>query len=475
MSFKWIAAGTAYDGFGGFCIYVKIKNRKGDYEERHVPNGIHVKLKDRELFLTKPGVRDYNLYTPICGFDYCVDCDVILKNSAVKHSGIMLAYEDSPNRRAIKYDKSKLTQMYIGDSGGFQILSGVRNFVDPIDLAKFYNQYVTHGMILDIPVRLLSDVKIIKKTALMQRKNTEVILKHLKKDVQLYNVSHGTRVDIRRKFIDTVHHDKINNWAIGGSSVGNIFDMIYQIFSVTTYVKADKYHILGVANTLAIIILAWIGKYINLTSDSSSHLQSGLCNVIFTITEHKFKKLAVGGQIGRQLQSPNISALLPSSDPILGSVDTTEIFNHATASKVCYYLAILHNITSLAQYAQIWNDLAQTLSVKDYKKLMKKTVPERLYHHYSSAIDFIESIIHDGFDKAAKRFKTYISLLSIKEEDFGIKLFSKNENCSTVNPMAERITEILKNFKRYHAGEKIDAKKGRRTLDLMGNKMKSTG
>ena len=480
MAFKWIAAGTSYEGFGNISAYVRFRHREGPYEETRYPIGTLCKLKDREVFFVKPGAKDYNLYFPLTNFDYCVDADLLLKDSAIKHTGVMLAYEDSNSKRSHKYDKSKLDFMLMADSGGFQILSGVRSFVDPKDLAKFCNQYATHAMTLDIPTRAGIDVSLVKKSAKIQKLNTNILLKNLNKDIVLYNVSHGSTPNNRRKFIDAVYDDRLDSWAIGGAYYGNLFDKLCHLLTVIDHTKAKNFHLLGTANTKTIILIAWLGKYIDVTSDSSSHIQSGKCNSLFTIMERRFKKLAIGGRRDFQLQSDEVHPQLPACGSFLGTVDTTEIFQKAERGNTCHFLTILHDIHAMANYTEIWNDLAKKSTLKQYKELMKRTIPSNEYHTFSSALDYIECTFDVGVDKATKRFTPYITIFH-KNNDLGKGFLAQQktdaENVAVDNMSKDslnvRVDKALKLFEMYHAGKSVtDNAKGRRVLEITGSKIK---
>ena len=89
--YSWIAAGSE-PGYG-CAVYVKYMKNK-EYKEYSDINGFHIFLKDRYVYITRQGYREYNHLLPIGNFDFCVNLDMLgCKNSGVKHTGLMFCYE----------------------------------------------------------------------------------------------------------------------------------------------------------------------------------------------------------------------------------------------------------------------------------------------------------------------------------------------------------------------------------------------
>jgi hypothetical protein len=407
--FNWIAAGSSYTAFGGICIYVRHRTRVGEYEEIPTPAGFFIKLKDRELFITRPGMRDYNIPLTFRNWDYCIDAEMLGFGSAVKNTGIMFCYENKASKRNFRYDKSQAKAPIFGDSGGYKLSVGTEDWIDPKDLATWYNQYVTRGMTLDIPPYSGSSDEQIHNSAVQQKANTQVIFDNLDPSVMLYNVCHGFTIENRRRFIDTVYDDRLTHWALGSTYYGNIFDFLSSVMSSIEFIGQQSYHVFGVAGVKIIPILAWLGKYYDITSDSSSHLQSGRCTTAFSMQGYLLKKLGVGRARRESLQTSNMHPYNTCSCNICHALQTTEIFYYGS-SNVNAYLLALHNINTMARYAQLWSSLSVESDLKTYKAALSKILPAKEVKSWHHALDYIEACRALGVAAATRKFHAYISV-----------------------------------------------------------------
>jgi len=448
-SFKWISAGSGYEHFGNTAIYVRFKKRKGPYKEKKTPSGCFFALIDRELFVTTALAKRNEVYTLVKGFDYCVNADLLGFGSMFKHSGIMWTYYPSEHKRSFSYDKRKATFPIFADCGGYPLKKGTLDFIYPDDLAIFYNKYATRGMAIDIPIEIGISNKLVRKLGKYQKKNTKNLMKDLNKDVKLYNISHGAGYEQRKMYMDIVDLPGLDYWAIGGARTVSIFDLVYNIFSVISYKKAKSYHVFGVAGFKGIPILAWIGKYFNLTSDSSSALQPGRSARMFFNVNDKVRPINVGHFMDDILHSNKIFSQLSCSCPICNALGTSEMF-YKSKFHLVFVLCVLHNINFYTTYSSIWNNLAQECTADEYKKQVKKHIKQDT-HLWSALIDYVEEIVSTSFEKANKKFSSYLTLFH-KPDSFVIDdyaLFEKEGGMEEV-----RLKHLMSNFKRYYAGEK---------------------
>lgn len=457
MSFRWIAAGAAYNAFSNINIYVRFKQRKGGFKESIFPHGHFAALQDREIFITKPGGLECNIPFPLTNYDLCFNCDMLGQHSTIEHTGIMYAYTEKASLRRHSYDKSKVPGMLFGDSGGFQILTGVLDFVDPHDLGTWYKKYVKQGMSLDIPTGRCLDEELVLKSARIQKKNNAILKKSIDATVDIYNVCHGITYDLRSKFIDIVYDDDFNNWAVGGTGGTvntNIFNMLSALFSVIKHSPKDAYHVLGVSKSLVIPILAWFGKYYNLTSDSSSHMQSGLGYGAFNLTGYKLQTRKYGTSTQDVLHSKSQYPFLPCSCGICQALKTNEfLYNtkRAVSAQICL---VMHNLNSLARYAGLWNSLAQECTAKEYKQHLLQCIPPKEKVYWLAAIDCIENFVAGG------NFKQYANNMVKKVDTFDAT------KCSLFTAVDQKedytaMKNVIKNFELFHKGGKIVPKRNK--------------
>lgn len=457
MAFKWINAGCGYQRFGDVSIYVRFRNKKQDYSEKSYYNGIFVKLQDRDLFITRPGFVDYNNHIPLPKYDYAVNCDILSGDTAVKHEGIMFAYEPRESKRDFRYDKRRASVPLYGDSGGFQLVTGVEDFIDPIDLAYWANNHVNKLMTIDIPIIREATEKIFKKTAKLQKRNTKLLKSHLDDDVELYNIVHGKTTKQRREFVDTVYRDDLKKWALGGVYGGSISTMIRSIYSVIDYVPAESYHIFGIANTKLIPLLAWIGKFHDITSDSSTPLQNGISSFILTLFRNRIYKSPTGKRPNelvtdaiKPMYSNNVFPIMPCSCNICSAVGNYEITINSGYSVLGHTICTLHNITAMYHFAKLWSELAIENSTSKYLEILKSYYGKKEYPTYRDAIRHINNIEEHGLEKAERMGA--MSIFPVKK-DIDANLFGKSENKEEdrVQKIRNRLHNILHRYKLYYS------------------------
>lgn len=337
---------------------------------------------------------------------------------------------------------------YVHNSGGFQLVSGVKEFIDPLDLAKWHSAYIQQGMTLDLPPFYGVSDEYVLKSGLIQAKNNEVLIQNCE-NVELYNVSHGFNMDQIKRHIDIVDNDTMKKWAIGGSYYGNLFDLINSIFSVINYKKSDSYHIFGISNTKILPLFAWIGKYYNITSDSSTPLQAGTSTIFFSTIEKILKKIRVGRVDSKLLHSDKLYPYLPCSCPICNALKTSEIFIKSNNSCVLHVLLSLHNVIAMSNYTKIWDDLATNSSIKEYKKILDSMF-ERKANLWKQSIDYIEYIMEHNLEKANIKFASYFSLFnsdSIQISDFSM---FNNDTTDYKKVNEQRMDKIIDNYSKYY-------------------------
>lgn len=456
--FMWIGSGTNYSSFSGVTIYVRFKRRTSHhYREIRYHHGYLVQLADRELFIVFPGLRDYNMGIPFSGWDLAYNIDLVSPNTALNVDGLMLTYHPSSSKRNFRYQKGIGPKIF-GDSGGFQLLTEVYKFVDPVDLASWHNLSVDFGMTLDIPLGFEHvDQKTLVSLAKTQAKNTQIIMDNLDDSVTLYNIVHGRTRDDRLKYLEQVYRNDLDHLAIGGAYYGSVAGTAYQIFSMITEVPAIRYHVFGISDTKMIPIFAWIGKYYNFTTDSSTHLRSGVTSVLFspagdksqpfwTLNGRRIVKFAAGQKGDEILHATNVWPMLPCSCSICQAVGSTEIYYHSKVSSVCHVISCLHNMNVFARYTKIWSELALENNLDEFKRIIKMSTDRP--HVLIPVLDYIEEIRASNFQTANKKFSNILGLF--KSQD------PKAEHIfSTPQEANSRCNDLIKLYKDYHKTGKV--------------------
>lgn len=149
----------------------------------------------------------------------------------------------------------------IVDSGGFQMLSGVSDYIDPDALIKGYNSSATIGMPLDLPIRRDIENYFFNSISNLIKANDEYIIPRLRPGVDLALISHGTTLDLRKRRLDVIDR-KANVVAIAGlgirtpDGVDQFFSAVENLMYVTDrYRKKTRYfHVLGVTKQVMFFV-----------------------------------------------------------------------------------------------------------------------------------------------------------------------------------------------------------------------------
>lgn len=411
--FTLVHAGNTYATRGGLAIYVKMKKRKGGYSELQTPNGTYVKLKDREIFITRRGFREYKMPLFLEGYDFAVNLDIANNKSAVPSPGIMFINE----RTNLRFDKRMfLPRKMFLDSGGFLMLAGTADFLDPVELAETYNMYANFGMTLDIPLgnaRLQSMERAIFH-AHVQKLNTEIIKKHLDGSVTLYNISHGATPEVRTKYMEIVNDPDLDHWACAGSA-GSPFDRLQNILITVDNAgrkKLKSIHVLGVASPMYIPILAWLGNYMDITSDASSAMKFASNYCVNELHGTKLAQSYIGNKAGTtgRPRTKDFHPKFMCSCNVCHALGSTELYQKIGtygASSPHTEVLWVHNQSVYDEYAASWNALARACSPKEYKEHYAKILAPN-DRSIVKAIDIIEAWKDSKAVDVCSRFKTYM-------------------------------------------------------------------
>ena len=411
--FTLVHAGNTYATRGGLAIYVKLKKRVGGYSELQTPNGTYVSLKDREIFIARRGFREYGMPLFLEGYDFAVNLDIANNKSAVPSPGIMFINEQSN----LEFDKRMFNprKMFL-DSGGFLLLAGTKDFLDPVELALTYNKYANLGMALDIPLGRASGQTLNRAIfhAHVQRLNTDIIKEHLDSSVTLYNISHGSTPEIRKAYMEIVQDDDLDHWACAGSS-GTPFDRIYNVLNTIDYAgrkKVKSVHVLGVASAIFIPVLAWLGRYLDISSDASSAMKFASNYCVNELHGIKLSQSYIGnnfkteGKVRTKHFHPKFMCSCGACQA-LGSTELYQKIGTYGASSPHTEVLWIHNQSIYDEYAASWNALAKTCTPEEYKAEYARILAKSDRQN-TKIIDLIEDWTGSNAKHACSKYKTYM-------------------------------------------------------------------
>jgi hypothetical protein len=241
--------------------------------------------------------------------------------------GIKIALINHNSGKPINYNPLKdCGILSILDSGGFQMFSGMRDFIDPAKLARDYNRYANLGMDLDIPVYMSDNLDTLKANALIQKANYDLIKTILKPKVKMALVSHGDSVEDREKFYEWVDRDNPEYVSIAGlarqvvTPYGEMYNAEAVAHTLSIYPKLKYLHCLGATSNDSYIVYSLfhhLGLVDAIGADSTAYMYNGATG-IFDLVPRK------------QIHIPNNSHLyhpLPCNCAICSILNDSRVIN----------------------------------------------------------------------------------------------------------------------------------------------------
>jgi len=316
----------------------------------------------------------------------------------------------SPRIRRNGRNPNRKQPHVLADSGGFQLFSGVKEFIDPLDIVTWYNDNVDWGMVLDVPP-IVNDLKYKLRSAEIQARNNEIMLKNKCDNLELVNVVQGHTFEERIKFLDIVDNPDINRLAFPGYR-GSIVSGVADVLRLLTHKRKFKhYHVLGVYNPtklLPIIKAANItGNKALVTSDASTAIQ-GAANKVYHHQQGIYEP-AKGLIIGNKGLIPSVNAILPCSCPVCSVIKYINVLGFLDTQLISNFLA-LHNIYELGRYTSMMDELARTVDDKEYYSVVKHQLKGRSPDTLA-ALDMI-SLFQKDKSKALNDYSIYFTKTS---------------------------------------------------------------
>ena len=425
-TFHYIPSGVFYENHSGIGIYVKYKPKRTsksitikEYNSTHV----WLQCPDRDIVLVYKMHQDH-VWIP-SDFDEYVHCaPTHLRTSYTQDlPGYMINYHQQEGKGLHKSPRYRRNGLGIGerepyiisDSGGFQIISGIADFINPKELALWYNDNVDMGMVLDLPLNLL-DTSYLKRVAKIQKANTDMMLENLSDKVSLLNIYHGLTDEGYRAYANIVKDERIDRLAISSSYLLTTLKAVDRVANIISeHPDYKQYHILGVSNILQVILFMRMGalgiaEY--LTSDSSSWIQNGVAKkyIVNASPSEVFKVI----EFGDKENFPNPYSLLPCTCPVCSAIKYSDVLR-TLGGTVTPFLVCYHNFWMYNNYFQQMEYYTQTLDTVDLKDLMQwqfKGKHPTIANESIRGLDYLDSVVELGVKEARKKYRPYLSTLS---------------------------------------------------------------
>ncbi len=458
--FSFVLAGALYRNFGGYGVYIKYK-RGPRYKitlKQVGPKYSWYVCPDRELVIVKNSQDSDAFYPYGDSFDEYVDLslynDSVCKNLGIDYIMTNFVHNNNASANRLRSTKSPEDRIQVmSDSGGLQLARGLKGIINPRDLVEFYNRNVDAGMVLDLPL-FFNDAEILKKAALQQRENTDVMMKY-NKGVDLINIIHGRTEDERTRYRDIVEDKRIDRIALGGMGKFKPVAGLNILYDIIEGRQAYKqHHILGVYSSLLIPLLVKVSNSytdVHITCDSTSHIQSAV-NKAYHHQFDVYRKMD-RVPIGDRKSMRNATRYLPCQCKVCTTLKYTDMLAYGANSHLSELFAV-HNGAEMARYVDSLQDICLNSSPHVYNEIVKKQIgnnselQEAMY-----GLEFIDIVNKHGLKAAKKKYAPYlndrndlIEYVPKHLEGFG----------SHQEPMKLKKAEILKILSYMHEAVKDD-------------------
>lgn len=284
---------------------------------------------------------EYTKCVPLMGPAFC----------KLNNIGMVLVNPHSLSTSHLHYCSHKDAGLdVICDSGGFQLIRGKVDFIDPLHIAKEYNKVCTIGMDLDVPDILGMDKEQWRALPRIQRANYEVMKTVLHKDVNLCLVGHGKNVAEREEWFELVGREDPKCVAVAGLQREFTKDITKEmqqteaiLHACHTFPNAEYFHILGTTSASTAYIyslISHLGLAKKIGADSASYA--------LTSTTGSFD-LYHGWNAAKIPQKFLVNSPIPCSCPICSTIQDFRMYG-------CVFQHV-HALLNLYRYFEYIDDL----------------------------------------------------------------------------------------------------------------------
>ena len=442
-SYRYIPAALCMDQY---CVSVYVR-----YRRSKTPNDIVVKQKDasmcwlvcpdRELVITTHSFDVLGFHPN--DFDMCLHLDMFnqqiydsmginyVMNNFVHDKGYRSSADSRAKGNIYPLGHEKRVSV-VGDSGGFQYVSGAIDYVNPQELGKWYSSNVDSGMQLDIPITVPLEDKVLKDFAKFQIRNNRMVTEHLADHVDLFNVIHGKTINQRLMFKDIIEKafPDAKCMGLGGMrSFGSLGTANLMANIVGEGKRYAQYHLLGITSSNlfpVLICMAGLNPHSpHITSDSASHKLAAKSRKMYVQSEPgKLRMIDIGNK-NYQIQAPGVSRrprerqyytgvtnnLLKSNNIICNTIKYADVLGILTGQFSTTLLSI-HNLLETNSYVNVVKEVFASEKLEDFMSFIKKTHATNSpadSADLAQALDFMRDVNDVGYAKAYKKYSRMIN------------------------------------------------------------------
>lgn len=423
--FVWMPAAMAHGTvkFDSTNIHVKYKqNSSQDIVIKYSgPKAKYYECPDRDILITSDIFLQDPVFSAGQAWDQIVTPSVYNYN-LYDHSQLpyfmcnftdVASLENGCNLRA-QADRLPTDPVIVSDSGGFQMLTGVEDFIDPVRLTQWASAHADLLMALDVPCDH-QDMPLDKLKALahLQNLNTDVILANKSDRLSLINILHGgtpEKLDAYRKIVERKHLTKI---ALGGNPRNPISFADRTMHVLAQGQLYEHMHVLGVLTPKLVALMAYAARSPRanqITSDSSSATLSAT-NLAFAtwdadspLNYTQFKKRY-------DYNLPSIKNILPCNCPTCTAIKYADVIGTCSnAGRFDAGALTAHNLYVSIAYSQFLSEqIVDTSSNHARKFIQHHFRKDKNLNDLLTAVDYIEAVNTTSYEKARHKFRSVVN------------------------------------------------------------------
>lgn len=296
----------------------------------------------------------------------------------------------------------------IFDSGGFQMVQGTLDFVDPLDLVKVYNKHCSIGMGLDLPSPPDIDNQFYKQNCLLQKLNNDLIKETLHDRVTLAPIVHGHSPKTRLYCLKAVGSPDDKVLALANltlSTMDSFSSFRMKLACLASVLHRTRshvvyYHLLGATSIFwrfAMAFLSQTNYVISMGGDSVSHRQNSMTGTYHT--EHFFDNHSA---LSTSKASKTASGL-PCGCPVCLVIKDARMLDLAVLHEIheAYIMVssnelVRNNVLAYIRGAIGRNELFNSMVPKTDKLNRQRMV---------MFLDYFEKVVDKGYDEVTKLYE----------------------------------------------------------------------
>jgi tRNA-guanine family transglycosylase len=468
--YVWVPAALEndLDGVGIYIRYhkfvdrpIKLKRQTGRYVWFDTPDREIIVQRER-YYANDPAGRlalhpeNYDEYVHIDVNNTMVMKDLNLEFGMVNATTV----NGSGHRRSPGDREGKHAQLMV-DSGGFQLYAGTTDFVDPMSVIQTHNLHGDLGMVLDIPVPDKADKELAKRLAWVQNKNTELMLKHKRDDLNLINILHGESPEIYKMYRKEVERDELNHVAFGFARRGS--NPLRGIRKVTDLLTMDgkkykHYHILGISDLVKTLPLMWLAK-MNvaplITADSSTPVRNA-ANGLYHSVRSPLAKI----EVSRKWSYQSRLTTLPCGCAVCSRLKYSDALPHISGALMTRVLTFHNLMEHIKYFKTAFQVCLESETIDEFLSEMKWSITRDRHEEARIGLQIVETGVNDGMKAVDKRFEYHLHKAGVQTEG----LFGKHSDVDSLawEKLKGRIENAYTKYRKYHgAGKRVSGTKGK--------------